>query len=82
MFDWQNLTVALIILAACLYTVRRAWRRVRSMRGGQSDANASTCATGCGNCGDDAKTTAMPAKVLVQIGRSPGTGRRASRRRG
>ena len=68
-FDWQIITVLLIICAACVYVARRAWARLRSFlltRG----ANASTCATGCGKCGDEAEPAPLRPRVLVQLERS------------
>ena len=74
MFDWQNVTVALIILAACLYVGRRVWARLRSLGGARDGQAGASCATGCGACGGDDKTeqraATPPAKVLVQIGRA------------
>lgn len=69
--DWQAVTVALIVIAALLYTVRRALSRLRSFASGGRGV-ASDCATGCGKCGDDVGT-AKPREVLVQIehGKSP-----------
>ena len=58
MFDWQTIIVALVILAALAYVSRRALNRLRSLRVSKHLAKSS-CATGCGNCGDDGqiKTT-------------------------
>ena len=72
--DWQNLAVLLIVLAALAYVARRGWARLRGLWG-RGDAG-STCATGCGTCGDE-KQAAPPtqATVLVQIGRAKSQGR-------
>ena len=81
MFDWQAISVALIILAALLYTGRRALSRLRSFTVGRRSGNdASSCATGCGKCGDEATQPARPARTLVQISpeRSPDPKRQAS----
>lgn len=67
MFDWQTLTVTLIILAACAYVARRGWGRLRSFRATGAGDSAS-CATGCGKCGDT-ETKSTTAKTLIQIGR-------------
>jgi hypothetical protein len=67
MFDWQTIVVALIILAALLYTGRRAFLRLRSFRA----KRASDCATGCGSCGGEPKApSATPRTVFVEISRS------------
>lgn len=67
-FDWQNVTVALLILAALVYLGRRGWARLRSMRPG---ARAADCATGCGGCGQEGRavTAAAPVGGLVQLSR-------------
>jgi hypothetical protein len=84
-FDWQNIAVALIVFAACIYAGRRAWARLRAFGRNTTTtgADASTCSTGCGACGDATETRAKqagrPASVLVQIGRSSAT--TAARRR-
>jgi len=68
--DWQTVAVCLIILAALAYVGRRGWTRARSFRAG-GRGQASSCASGCGSCGDErpaATTTApRPQNVLVQI---------------
>lgn len=72
MFDWQAISVALIVLAALLYVGRRALSRLRSFAlGGRGGASSSSCATGCGNCGDDDARPATPARTLVQINPRP-----------
>jgi hypothetical protein len=70
MLDWQTITVALIILAALLYAGRRAWSHLSSFRAKR--AGESSCATGCGSCGDgDQKPKpAVPRTVFVEISRS------------
>ena len=69
--DWQSIAVALIVLAALLYTARRALARLRSFSTSGRGGSASSCATGCGKCGDDGEaTTARPANALVQISSS------------
>ncbi|HEY9403717.1 MAG TPA: hypothetical protein VIQ24_13720 [Pyrinomonadaceae bacterium] len=69
--DWQTVAVGLIILGALAYLGRRGWARARSFRaGGKGQAAASSsCASGCGSCGDErtAATTAKPQNALVQI---------------
>jgi hypothetical protein len=72
-FDWQSIAVTLIIAAALLYVARRGLARLRSFRAGAS-SGASSCATGCGNCGDE-KVAARPANVLIQIHPSRSSGR-------
>ncbi|HEX8129708.1 MAG TPA: FeoB-associated Cys-rich membrane protein [Pyrinomonadaceae bacterium] len=66
--DWQTVAVCLIILAALAYVGRRGWARARSFRAG-GKGQTSSCATGCGSCGDErpAATTANQQNVLVQI---------------
>jgi hypothetical protein len=70
--DWQTVAVCLIILAALAYVGRRGWARARSFRAG-GRGQASSCASGCGSCGDERPTaaaetaTARPQNVLVQI---------------
>lgn len=69
MFDWQTITVALIILMALLYAGQRAWTRLRSFKARQ--ATDSACATGCGTCGSEQKPKpATPRTVFVEITRS------------
>jgi hypothetical protein len=79
--DWQTVAVWLIILAALAYVGRRGWARLRSFRaGGKGQASASSCASGCGSCGDPhtpAKTNAArPQNALVQINSAGGATRR------
>ena len=77
MIDWQTITVVFIILAALTYVVRRGWLRFRSMRGTGSN---SSCASGCGNCGEEPQAiNTPPIKVLVQINRSHAPSRRPTR---
>jgi hypothetical protein len=69
MIDWQTIAVALIILAALVYTGRRAWSRLRSFQAKR--ASDASCETGCGNCGSEQKPkTATPRTVFVEISRS------------
>jgi hypothetical protein len=69
MIDWQTIAVALIILAALIYTGRRAWSRLRSFQAGKKAAAA--CETGCGSCGTEQKPKpATPRTVFVEISRS------------
>jgi hypothetical protein len=76
MFDWQTILVALIILAALIYTGRRAWSRLRSFQATRGAAAAS-CETGCGSCGSDQKPKpATPRTVFVEITRSRTSGRK------
>ncbi|HEY0379554.1 MAG TPA: hypothetical protein VGC87_21730 [Pyrinomonadaceae bacterium] len=68
-FDWQAIAVALIILAALIYTGRRAWSRLRAFR---ASKNISTpCETGCGSCGGEQKPkpAATTRTVFVEISR-------------
>ncbi|HEV7374278.1 MAG TPA: hypothetical protein VGN95_06155 [Pyrinomonadaceae bacterium] len=67
MFDWQTITVALIILAAAAYMGRLAWMRLRSFRAARSDA--ASCETGCGSCGNNQKPVATERTVFVEISR-------------
>jgi hypothetical protein len=69
MVDWQTIAAALIILAALVYTGRRAWTRLRSFRATRNAA--ASCETGCGSCGDDQKPkAATPRTVFVEISRN------------
>ena len=64
MLDWQTIIVALIIIAALAYVARRALNRLRSLRIRKNSAESS-CAVGCGNCGDDEQI--KTAKTIVNI---------------
>jgi hypothetical protein len=68
MLDWQSIAVALIILAALVYTGRLAWKRLRAFRAGKD--GATPCETGCGSCGDKPKVQATERTVFVEISRS------------
>jgi cytochrome c553 len=81
--DWQTIAVWLIILAALAYVGRRGWARARSFRargeGSAASSSTSSCATGCGSCGDErpqaasvAAKAARPQNVLVQITNASG----------
>jgi cytochrome c553 len=78
-FDWQLIAVALIVLAALVYTARRALARLRSFAAGGGAAASSSCATACGKCGDEDAQAARPTNVYVQISpdRSPSPDRRS-----
>jgi hypothetical protein len=68
--DWQTIAVWLIILAALAYLGRRGLARALSFRVGGKGQASSSCATGCGSCGDEQPTAAnvsRPQNVLVQI---------------
>jgi hypothetical protein len=66
--DWQTVAVWLIILGALAYVGRRGWARARSFRAGGRGQDASSCATGCGSCGDERPAAATRREnVLVQI---------------
>jgi FeoB-associated Cys-rich membrane protein len=68
MFDWQAIAVALIVLAALVYTGRRAWSRLRSVSA--SKGAAAACETGCGSCGSNQQPkAATPRTVFVEISR-------------
>jgi hypothetical protein len=78
-FDWQTIAVALIVLAALLYTGRRALTRLRSMRAGRAGAAVPAC----GNCPSEKPAAlAQAPRVLVQIDRSPANSVSRSPRRG
>ncbi|HWW77805.1 MAG TPA: hypothetical protein VNZ44_20540 [Pyrinomonadaceae bacterium] len=64
-FDWQTVAVALIVAGALLYVARRALMRLRSFR----TKGSSSCATGCGNCGD-VDAPLRRTNVLTTIGRT------------
>jgi hypothetical protein len=74
MIDWQTIAVALIILAALIYTLRRGWLKLRGFR--SKRAGEAACATGCGSCGSEKKPkTATPRTVFGEISRSRSTPR-------
>lgn len=73
MFDWQAVVVALVVLAALLYTARRALARLRSFATGRRGADAS-CATGCGKCGDE--DAPRPDLIQISTQRTPSPRRR------
>jgi membrane-bound ClpP family serine protease len=64
MIDWQTAAVALIIAAALFYVARRGLARLRSFRA------STSCATGCGKCGETEKPTNPAGSVLVNIKRT------------
>jgi hypothetical protein len=75
MIDWQTIAVALIIMAALIYTGRRVWSHLRSFQAKR--AGDAACATGCSSCGSDQKPKpAMPRTALVEISRARSTPRR------
>jgi hypothetical protein len=75
MIDWQTIAVALIILAALIYTLRRAWSHLRAFRAKR--AGEAACATGCGSCGSEQKPKpATTRTVFVEISRTRSTPRR------
>ncbi|HEX8265598.1 MAG TPA: FeoB-associated Cys-rich membrane protein [Pyrinomonadaceae bacterium] len=57
MQDWQTILVFLVIFAASLFAVRRAWLKFR----GLSD---SSCATGCGKCGAENSSSAKLFQII------------------
>ena len=69
MLDWQNILVALIVVAAFGYVARRGLKRLRSFRAGKGDS-AAACETGCGSCGESQKPSTTTRTVFVEIGRS------------
>ena len=72
MFDWQTIAVLIIIAGALLYVGRRALARLRSFR--TSKGVGSSCATGCGTCGD-VDAPLRQSTPLVQVGGTRGAGR-------
>ena len=68
LFDWQTIAVALIILGACGYVLRRVGARLRSMRGGARAIGVSAC----GSCpsGESKPAAAPRPDLIVQIGRT------------
>ncbi|HEV2803178.1 MAG TPA: hypothetical protein VGW12_22110 [Pyrinomonadaceae bacterium] len=82
--DWQTVAVWLLIFGALVYVGRRGLARVRSFgAGGKGQALSSTCATGCGSCGEAERpvTTDMKRQnVLVQITNAGRATRRADKR--
>jgi hypothetical protein len=79
MLDWQNILVALILVAAVGYVLRRGLQRLRSFRASRV---TSPCETGCGSCNDGESTrkeSTTPRTVFVEIGRSPTPQRRETR---
>ena len=71
-FDWQTAAVALIVAGALLYVARRALARLRSF--GASEGGGSSCATGCGKCGE-VDAPVRPTNVPVRAARSKTTTR-------
>ncbi|HEV2706822.1 MAG TPA: hypothetical protein VGV59_12915 [Pyrinomonadaceae bacterium] len=67
MFDWQTIAVALIIIGAFVYVLRRGLKRLRSFRA--AGAARASGATGCGSCGDsvEREQATKSAPLLVQI---------------
>jgi hypothetical protein len=65
MFDWQNIVVALIVLAALVYVGRRAFRRIRAFS--MARAGAASCETGCGKCESTPAASSNPKSAFVQI---------------
>lgn len=72
MIYWQELTVALIVLAATAYVVNRAMMRLRSLHAATSeDIALSSCASGCDDCGISKQRAAVDTgRILVQIDRA------------
>jgi hypothetical protein len=66
-FDWQTIAVALIVAGALFYVGRRALMRLRSVK--TSKGGGSSCATGCGTCGD-VDAPLRQSNALVQVGRA------------
>ena len=64
MIDWQTAAVALIVAAALLYVARRGLARLRSFRA------STSCATGCGKCGEAEKPATPNSRPLIQIKRA------------
>ena len=70
-FDWQTITVLIIIAGALLYVGRRVLVRLRSFRMG---GGGGSCETGCGTCGD-VDAPLRQSNVLVKVGRQKGRSR-------
>lgn len=68
--DWQTIAVALVVAAALLYVARRALARLRSFA--KTGGASSSCATGCGKCGEETKAQTTAGPALVQISRPGG----------
>lgn len=66
-FDWQSVAVAIIVAGALLYVARRALARLRSFR--VTKGGGSSCATGCGTCGD-VDAPVRQTNTPVKLGRS------------
>lgn len=65
MFEWQNIIVALIVLAAFVYVARRGFRRLRAFS--IARAGAASCETGCGKCESTQPMPSDPKSPFVQI---------------
>jgi len=52
MINWQTISVAVIVLLACVYVAHRAWHRLRPFIVSKSPVQSS-CASACGGCGKD-----------------------------
>jgi hypothetical protein len=70
MLNWQNILVALIVLAALCYVARRGLQRLRSFRASRGSSESASCETGCGSCNESQKPSTTPRTVFVEIGRS------------
>ena len=79
MLNWQNILVALIVLAALCYVARRGLQRLRSFRATRGGSDGAPCETGCGSCNESQKPSETPRTVFVEIGRSKTLSRRSQR---
>jgi hypothetical protein len=71
-FDWQEITVALVVAGALFYVARRGLARLRSF---STTKGGAGCSTGCGKCGDEDAPPARPSPAIVRIGSSKSVGR-------
>ncbi|GEM_PF-4943429 len=51
MINWQNIVVALILVATGIYIGRRVWSRVRSLVRTKASDESSCGGGGCAGCG-------------------------------
>lgn len=69
MFDWQLLTVALIIGGSALFVGARTWNRIRSFNAGVEKSRGTSGCTGCGMNASGQECGRNEKQVPYQIGR-------------
>jgi hypothetical protein len=67
MFHWQNIVVALILIATGIYITRRVWSRLQSLV--RTDASVESCGGGgCAGCGSPTATAKPPRSSIASKG--------------